>query len=436
MAGTGGLTTLQRSVLDRVEHHLPDAPVVVALSGGPDSAVCAWAASLRGRSARAVTVDHGLAASADLAAAAAAVAGVLGMAHRVVAIDPTGSSETELRPARYRALQDSLDAGEVLLTGHTADDQAETVLGNLLRGAGAGGLSGIPRRRGHLLRPLLEVTRAEVRSVADELGLPYADDPTNRDPGPRRNLLRHRVIPLLEAEVNPQARAALARAGGLLAADDRLLEDRAARVPVRVDGARVRLPAAALATLPPPVAARVARRALRVLLSPYPGRAADVDAVLQIAAGAVRRRSLTGEVSAEREGPWVTLQIGPAPVPPDVTLPVPGRVRFGRWEIEAAMAAAPPRPAPVGRRCVHLDPGAAVDLTVRGAVAGDRVPIEAGSKPVAEALREAGIPARLRPGWPLLCSGGRILWVVGARVASGVAAAAGRTLVLSMREAQ
>jgi tRNA(Ile)-lysidine synthase len=437
MAATGGLTPGQEAVLSAAG--FPDAPLLLALGGGADSAVLAWAATQQGRQVRAATVDHGLPDSPLLIAAAQALATDLGLAHRVLPCVAEGPSEAALRAARYAALEAEAGPDEVIATGHTADDQAETVLGNLLRGAGAGGLAGIPARRGRWWRPLLGLGRAEVRAAADELRLPYADDPGNEDLSRRRNVLRHEVLPLIEDRLGPGVRAALRRAAGLLAADDAELERRAAAVPVRVTSWGILLPAAALTTLPVPVASRVVRRALRLVLDPYPGHRRDVEAVLSVAAGrSWTGLPLQGGHLAVLAGPWVALRpAAPPALPAPAPLPVPGTARFGPWELRADAPAPIAGLQPVGRRFVLIDPeGAAEGLTIRAAVPGDRVDSGAGRKPVVEALREAGIPASRREGWPVVVSGGTIAWVPGARVASWAAPRGPMVVRLALREAE
>jgi len=423
-------------VLAAVADAFPEAALLVALGGGADSAVCAWAAVEMGRTARAATVDHGLPASPGLIEAARQLAGHLGLAHRLLPAPGGSRSEEALRLARYRALEGEAAPGELIVTGHTRDDQAETVLANLLRGAGSGGLAGIPARRGRWCRPLLAVSRSEARAAADDLGLPYTDDPENDDPSRRRNALRHRVIPALEHEVGPGVRIALARAAGLLAADDAELERAASMVPVHRGTDAIRLPAAVLSTLPGPVAGRAVRRALRRLLDPYPGVGEDVRAVLRVAAGEAPCLTIQGGYLACREGPWVALGApGAPPAPAAVTLPVPGEVRFGGWRLAAEGPLSSPVPAPVGRRAVVADAAVgATGLTVRGAAPGDRVDTGRGTKPVAEALREAGVAARLRRDWPVVCSGGTIAWVAGARLAAWAAPRGAAAIVLRLRE--
>ncbi len=436
MAGTSGLTGPAGLVLQAVAGEFPDAPLLMALGGGADSAVCAWAAVTLGRRVRTATVDHGLAASPSLIEAARRAAAHLHLDHRLLPAPAEGRTEEDLRLARYRALEAEARPGELIVTGHTRDDQAETVLANLVRGAGTPGLAGIPARRGLWCRPLLRVSRAEARAAADDLGLPYTDDPENEDPSRRRNLLRHRVIPLLEEEAGPGVRPALARAAGLLAADDAELEKAAGRVPLRRDPDALRLPAAALFTLPEPVAARAARRALRLLLDPYPGVGDDVRAVLRVAAGEAPCLAIQGGHLVCREGPWVVLR--PAEPPPPsgpVPLPVPGEAAFGAWVLAAEGPLEWREPIPVGRRRALTDPAvASAGLTVRAAASGDRVDTGQGSKAVAEALREVGVPARRRGDWPVVESGGRIVWVAGSRLAAWAAPRGPAVVVLGLKE--
>lgn len=437
MAEPGGLSPGPELGLDPAG--FAGARVLVALGGGADSAVLAWAVREMGCPVRAATVDHGLPASPLLIAAAQAVAVHLGIDHRVVPAPAAGASEAALRAARYRALETEAGPDEVIATGHTADDHAETVLGNLLRGAGAGGLSGIPGCRGRWFRPLLGLSREAVRAAADQLGLPYADDPGNTDLTRRRNVLRHEVLPLLAARFGPGVRAAIVRAAALVAADDAALEARAAAVPLRRAGGMVRLPAAALSTLPPPVAARAARMALRLLLDPYPGHGRDVEAVLEAASTAgPTARPIQGGHLAVREGPWVVLRPAAAgSLPSSVLLPVPGQARFGEWILRAEGPLPPPALLPVGRREALVDPLViSGGLVVRAALPGDRIDRGDGHKPVFEVLREAGIPASRREGWPVVTVGGRIAWVPGARLAAWATGRGATVVRLRLEEAE
>lgn len=412
MAGAGGLSPDQREVVDAVESSLTDHRIVVALSGGADSAALAWAVVHLGAEARAVSVDHRLPGSARLMEAATQIAEKLGMPHVVVATDSDGTSETALRRSRLAALEEASEPGEVVMTGHTADDQAETVLGNLIRGAGAAGLAGIPHRRGRFVRPLLGIARSVTRAVSAQAGLPFADDPENADPSIWRNRIRSTTIPHLEEHYNPAVRHALVRAATLVGADDRLLERRAERVPVHRDEEAVVFPASALTALPLPIGSRVARRALRLALGPYPGDADDVAAVLESAATGVRA-SLSGGLLAAREGAWVAIYPADAPPPPPpVPLATTGTTRFGPWRIEPAGGA-----VAVGTMTATVPIGEG-EAVVRPPLPGDRVAIGGGHhKTVADALSEAGVPERLRERWPLVEADDTITWIVGVRVA-------------------
>jgi len=419
MARAGGLSAADlEAFAEEVLAGLPAGRLVVALSGGADSAALALAVARAGVPARAITVHHHLGGSDALVAAATGIAGRLGLAHTIVDA-PAGGSETELRQARLEALEKSIDPDEWILTGHTRDDLAETVLGNLLRGAGAGGLSGIPRRRRPWARPLLAVPRERTRGVARAAGLPFVDDPQNDDLEVRRNRIRREVIPALERDFNPSLRASLARTAALAAADDDALADRAAAVPIVVDDEAVLVPAAALETLPPAVATRVVRRALRAILDPYPGTAsaAVVDAV----------SGTTGQVAggflAEREGPYVAIHAGEPPGSPEpVDLRVPGEAVFGRWVVSAGSAAA----AGLGRHGAVISGRA---LCVRSALVGDRIAVPGGSKKVVDALAEARVPRRLRSRWPVVVADGTIAWIVAVRVAAGEGGGVGLSAV-------
>jgi tRNA(Ile)-lysidine synthase len=305
----------------RVAARLPQAPLVVALSGGADSAVLAWAVSQCSNRVRTVSVDHGMEASDSLMRAAADISQMLELSHQIVVAEPSSDSETALRESRYAALQGAALAGEVILTGHTLDDQAETVLGNILRGTGVSGLGGIPAARGRFRRPLLDIGRAEIRDLAKVLELPFVDDPQNEDPGVRRNRIRNETIPLLADQFNPRPVEALGRLASSAVADDVVLETRAARVQVtQRDGALV-VPAAALATLPLAVSVRVVRRALRMIRGPHPGTSYEILSVLQAVGGTAV--TIGSGVDVRREGPWLVF------VAEDVAVPAPAEIKIG-----------------------------------------------------------------------------------------------------------
>jgi tRNA(Ile)-lysidine synthase len=216
--------------------------LVVGVSGGTDSACLLSAlAELRKLPVRAVHIDHGLqAASAALRAACAALCERFEIPLTVieVTVDSAGESlEAAAREARYRAFALNLAPGECLLTAHHADDQAETLLLQLLRGAGVKGLSAMPVRRplagGWHLRPLLHLTRSDLQAYGKAHGLDGYEDPMNRDVRFDRVFLRTELWPKI-IERWPGAAAALGRAARH-AADAQHQLERAA------DGALVRL---------------------------------------------------------------------------------------------------------------------------------------------------------------------------------------------------
>jgi len=363
---------------------------------------------MSGNQCRALSVDHGLAGSADLMDAATSIAAFLGMAHSVVAVEQRSASETDLRIARLEALETSAEPDEVILTGHTRDDLAETVLGNVLRGTGTSGLAGIPQTRGQYSRPLLDIPRADTRAVAAELGLPFSDDPQNDDVAIRRNRLRTETIPSLSKAFNPALPDALARLGVAAGADDELLESRAAQVPVLTSVEGVRIPAASVQTLPPAVATRVVRRALRMLLGDSPGSADDIAAVLAAAYG--ERHTIGGGIDVMREGPHVVL-INRVPVVPEpIVLESGSSADWGEWAFTVSED-----PMSIGRFGTVVPKGDSV--IVRAPRPGDRIDLARGTKSVVRALAEADVPQRLRSRWPLVESGGRIVWIAGVRAA-------------------
>lgn len=208
----------------------------IAFSGGLDSTVLlhllaclAKTESLPALSA--IHVHHGLQAAADAwPEHCRRVCAALGVPLQVlsVQVSPGASVERAARDARYAAFIAAMQGNEVLLTGQHRDDQAETLLFRLLRGAGARGLAAMPRQRplgqGHLLRPLLDVSRAELENYAAEQGLDWIEDPSNNDLRYARNYLRQRVFPVLSAQW-PQASLTLARSAAHLSEAQGLLDE-------------------------------------------------------------------------------------------------------------------------------------------------------------------------------------------------------------------
>lgn len=266
---------------------LPPAgtPVTCAVSGGADSLALLVLSAAAGCEVTAVHVDHGLRPGSDaeavVVATAAASAGARFVSERVQ-VDPGPNLEARARSARYRALP----AGA--LTGHTADDQAETVLLNLLRGAALDGLAGYDPRR----RPLRRLRRHDTVAICAACDLTPVADPTNADPAFRRNRVRHELLPMLDAIAERDVAPVLARQAELLRADAALLDALAAEL----DPTDVR----ALSAAPLPLARRAVRDWLRAGDEQHPPDAATVERVLGVARNEARACEVGGGRSVRR----------------------------------------------------------------------------------------------------------------------------------------
>lgn len=199
-----------------------EVPAVIGLSGGPDSLALVAAAVAEGKQVEAVVVDHGIQPnSAEIAERAAQQARALNVTASVVAVRlDQGNVEAQAREARYAALEAAAGPARDIWVAHTAEDQAET----LLLGALRGNPTGMPPRRGRLVRPLLGVRRADTVGACEELGLLPWHDPMNEDATYRRVAVRTQVLPLLEEIVGGEVVPALAKTAGRIAEDRLLLE--------------------------------------------------------------------------------------------------------------------------------------------------------------------------------------------------------------------
>jgi tRNA(Ile)-lysidine synthase len=265
----------------------PDVPrVVCAVSGGPDSLALLVLAVWSGLDVCAIHVDHGLRPGSDLESSVVAAAAERFGARfesRTAHVEPGPNLEARARAARYAVLPDGV------LVGHTADDQAETVLLNLLRGAGAAGLAAMRPDR----RPLLRLRRAETTALCETLGLDVVHDPTNDDPAFRRNRIRHEVIPLLSDIADRDVVPILTRAAEHQRELSELLEDLAVDVDP-TDGP-------ALGALPAAVAGQVVRRWHRdVTGAEHPPDRATVERVLDVARGTSRAADIGDGWRVER----------------------------------------------------------------------------------------------------------------------------------------
>ncbi len=412
---------------------------LVALGGGADSAVLLWAAveALGSRRVRGVFVYQGLESSSALRTAATAVAASVGVRCDVIdgVVPQGGNLEARARTARYAALESLITDREVGLSGHTADDQVETALMRFVRGSGAGAIGGIPPERGVWQRPLLDVSRAELRSKAEELVLPFIDDPDNANPRFVRPRIRHNILPVIESELGPGVKSLIRKSALLLANDDAFIEAESLHIPAIQIVGGISIPTAPLITAPLPVASRAVRRSLRVLLDGDPGTSSDVDAVLFVARGAPSV-SLSGALQVVAEPPFVTIHRNEA-----LDIPTSLRVRIGEtfawcgaeYTLESREKAPPLLPG--GRFTVLASTALPHVLSIRGVEPGDRIDIEVGSTPVSELLRAAGVPSRERANSLVLEADGRIAAIGTVRVAAWARPRHGERVVVIEREA-
>jgi tRNA(Ile)-lysidine synthase len=412
----------------------PGAPcagqtVVAGLSGGPDSVAMldalAALAPARGFRVVAAHLDHGLRPGArEDAVFCRELCVRLGVPLRVGAADVAararregGGIEEAAREERYAFLRGVKEEEEAVAVAvaHTRDDQAETLLLRLLRGAGRRGLGAMRERSGDRWRPLLAVSRSEVRDHLRARALPSREDPTNADPSFLRNRVRAELLPYLESRLNPSARATLARAARVLAEEDDLLQDLADALWARVarrSGEVVGLDREALGSAPPALARRLLRRALDEV-GGLKGVGHDhIEKLLAFVTGASGRRL---PLPGRREAVvcFDQIRIGPraaAAKPFAFELPVPGRVELPGGQSVLARPADGPASAGNTSAVVAAPEG---PLVVRSRRAGDRV--RAGRRDVSlkRFLMDRRVPADLRAQMPLVAAGNLVLWVPG-----------------------
>ncbi len=414
---------------------------IVACSGGLDSSVLltvlARLHAAEGMAPpRALHVDHGLqAASADWAEALRARCASLGVpfeVRKVVVERSDAGLEADARLARYAAFADALGNGDTLLLAHHRDDQAETVLLRLLRGAGPAGLSGMPMRRAlgraslgraspgraspgraspgrgaparsEILRPLLDLERRELIAAARALELEVSEDPSNALMHHDRNYLRHTVLPALEQRW-PGYRQTFARAASACAEQERALADLLGPQPTT-------LPVAELAGAPELAAVRV-RHWLAALGVPAPGRTQLMEILAQ-------KDARDGAMVCIEFDRWQVRRFaGALHAVPRSRPPLP--VAPGFWQ--------PPAPKDLGHGQLQAEPtlGAGLmrldePLEIRFRSGGERLrPAgRAGHRPLKDLFQEAGVPPWERDRLPLLWVAGELVAVAGLYVAEG-----------------
>jgi tRNA(Ile)-lysidine synthase len=434
-------SSLRRAV-DRTIRKLPagleGTTLVCALSGGADSVALldALRALARAGGFRVVAahLDHGLRpdSAADvtfctelcqrldvpLETARADVRARARLRHEGIEAAAREERYAFLRSVRQR------HAASAIAVAHTRDDQAETVLLRLLRGAGGLGLAAMRPIAGDLLRPLLAVSRAEVLAYLAERGLTWREDPSNTDRSLLRNRVRHDLLPYLESQFNPRLRARLATTARLLRDENDLLDALAEELLARVcrsehDG--VLLARSGLAQAP----RALARRALRLACARAGVQrslsAAHVEGILKLAgarAPSGRRLPLPGKCEVVCQ--FDELRIGPRAQRPralGLPLSVPGQIEFpGGWTVSASVCASEPR-ASLER--AHVSAEDAAGLMVRTRRAGDRVRVGEREISLKRFLCQRRVPVDERPRLPLVAVGPRVVWIPGQRLETG-----------------
>ena len=426
----------------------PGQGLVIAFSGGPDSTALLHlllsAANDTGLKLTAAHLDHGLrgADSARDLAAAQAEAERAGVPFIAETIDcrkqfPSASVEEAARLARYEFLEKvrKKTGARWIATGHTADDNAEAVLMNLLRGAGPRGLEGIPPSRPHVLRPLLSFWRREIMAFLNGRGLTWVEDLTNQDTRFTRNRVRHELLPLLAAEYNPAVKQALVRTARIIRDEEEvwnnLLAEARNRVNWKNEQGLIFLDRPALGRLPRALARRLVRAAVEERAGGLRAFSLDhVEAVLNLALDQPSGRiHLPLELAAWTESQW--LVFGPKKIEPppafERPLAVPGETNIPELglRIRAEIFDRPDMPdlAGLGPQTTALDFGALEPpLIVRLPRLGDRFqPLGlAGTKKLSDFFIDAKVPARLRPRTPIITDAQGIVWVGGLRPAERI----------------
>jgi tRNA(Ile)-lysidine synthase len=399
---------------------VPDGPLLVLLSGGGDS-VCLLDVALRlGADVRALHVNYGLREGAGPDGAfCRELCDALGVDLTVERVTlRRGNLQEAARDARY-ALAERMAEGDYA-AAHTASDQAETVVYRLAVSPGSRALRGMEPRRGRLVRPLLAVTREQVRHYLRSRGLRWREDPSNGDRRFARARVRHEVVEVLR-DLSPAAEVTIAETARQLREEGELLERMAADALVELGGG----PAIALTDLHerPPALARLVLRALAEAAAgaPRPLSRVEADAILALGeGGGTRSLDLGGGLRAVAEYGILRLTRAPDAEPPQpVALGVPGKARFGEWEIEA-------RPGGVGEVSVKGD-SLRDGVVVRSWREGDRMrPVGlGGTKTLQDLFTDRKVPRALRRSLPVVEAGGEIVWVAGVARDERHAAAAG-----------
>jgi tRNA(Ile)-lysidine synthase len=363
--------------------------------------------------------------------------------------------EATARELRYRFFFSLVNRGRLdkVATAHTASDQAETVLLRLLRGSGARGLGGIrPVLDGVVVRPFLSLTRAEVEAELNRRRLPFRTDASNRDVRFARNRVRHRLLPLLEKDFNPRIVRSLADLADRARDDEAFLEEQARERSLAWlarDGGTLKIPGRTLEGFPPAIARRVLRQMLAGAgLRPGAITSGLLESLRRLAreGQSGRRLVMAPGLEARKEFGWLvvgrpsgaigTPDFAYALTPPaEIAIPQLGLLlRFRLTDISGAEGL---EGAYTNGERVGLDLGRLAEpLTLRNWRPGDRLDASGSKEPrkVKELFQMRRIPVGDRRHWPVLESGGAIVWVRGFPPATAVRISVGSARRLVIEE--
>ena len=432
-----------------------DSPIVLAVSGGCDSMVLMHAvaraladSATNGPSSDRVTVatfDHGTGTHATRAAAlVVSEATRLGFHVRAGVASMPAASEAEWRIARWRFLRSGPAPGSIIATAHTRDDQLETIVMRILRGAGARGLAGLAARTPGVARPFLDVRRDEIRRYANDRNVQFVDDPSNASRDHLRNRIRldllpaiRRVRPGFDMELVAIAEQAADWRNSVEAIAGSFVEDGTADGVIRV--ARAELAAydtAALCVLWPAIAARALvtldrRGTLRLAQFTSSG---TPGARIQVSGGV--------EVFRHRDS--FVVRRGLPLRSAGAEVPLSGEVEFHAWRFQPIGAlerhtlggAVPDETPDPALRVDRDDPWMAdlpgdAPLTVREWIPADRMRANEGgsARRVKRFFGDAHIPGPSRAGWPVVLAGDEIVWIPGVRRSVAAPERSGRPVV-------
>ena len=423
--------------------------IIVALSGGADSvALLSVLAGLReqwGLILYAVHVNHGLREAAhdeehfvrELCEKWKVMLRVTTADVRAEAQQAKKGIEETGRRVRYAACNNAMRVlnANVIATGHHANDNAETVLLHLFRGAGLRGLSGISPVRGNVIRPLIEVTRVEIEAYLMKERISFINDESNKSLDYARNRVRHLILPAIEQHLNPHAAAVITRNAELLRADWAFINDQAEReihrdvFSVDVSGSILAIPIEKLLRLHPALQNNIIREIIRRVREKKQDDHEDIhgghiNTVMYIAQGATGRCASLPGVTVRRA--YDVLHFEPASAPAEKGFSYPlaiGESLFIPEMNKTITCSLSPPPKFVPTCCTHslnydmLHPYLS-DFALRTRRRGDRITLKHKdgtffTKKIQDYFTDAKIPRHLRDTVPLVAMGEDVAWILG-----------------------